>query len=115
MRAKALLMGSWLTACGVALWAQPPSPSKEAVEQTSPMPPASPDAAAAEPPPPAKPDGSIRFDPNIVERRQENGHWLLRSGTTLIKDFGPDGPAARNALILIRQQGVNELVWVGSP
>ncbi len=56
-----------------------------------------------------------RFDPQAVELKWNEGHWLLSAGGTVLKDFGPREGDARQAWHLIRELRLNQHGTVGAP
>jgi hypothetical protein len=49
------------------------------------------------------------FDPTTVTAQLAEGHWQVRTGTQVLKDFGADQSSAREAVRVIRGLGVNQL------
>jgi hypothetical protein len=118
----AILASALLLVGGVALWSQPnsrPPGLEQSTPETHPLggavPPSATTDSKQQPPATANvvPDGSLHFNPNQLDLRNEKGHWVLRSGSTWIKDFGADSLAARSGYQVIRQLHLTELVWVG--
>jgi hypothetical protein len=56
----------------------------------------------------------VSFDPERLELNWSSLHWQLRSGSVLLKDFGPDAKAAQQTLQVIRELRLNQYGTVGS-
>jgi hypothetical protein len=51
----------------------------------------------------------VTFDSTAVTARMTDGHWQVRAGTEVLKDFGPDRSGAQEAARLIQDLGVNQM------
>jgi hypothetical protein len=61
------------------------------------------------------PENLVRFDPLAVELKYDDGRWVLRTGATVLKDFGRNEMEARQAWYLIRELQLNQHATIGTP
>jgi hypothetical protein len=66
-------------------------------------------------PPPAAGGTHLRFDPQTMALRQENGAWRLYAGSRVLADFGSQSSQAQTTLRVLKDYGCNEQCVVGLP